>query len=374
MTISTLTHRDLCEIGAKWCKRTASQHGHGCNIAIVEGCANSENADVIGFRHSTPAVGSVLIEVKVSRSDFLADKKKPHRKNPETGMGKWRYFLCPENLISVEDLKNHPKWGLLYGYPNGRIKVIVGPMANKPTWKERDERLKHFAFDEYNIGNEQVLLIKSLTRFEELDDMIKLQRLNNSISNQSMKLSDKNRELNHDVSLLKNNVHQKLTEILRLKNLLKKNGIDYHVPKNRNLATLFDVHELEQRKNALFFNFHSCSTDPDDEIKAVIADELEHITTILLEGFIEACQMRYKLDLSFGMCLVIKDHIYGVISKETLLNTIGENNHHAPLDLDVIIRKGIIKETEDGFVFSDSFRQFSYSYIYHADNFKETRK
>ena len=71
-----LDHRTLSEMGAKWCKKPASQNGHGCNIAIVEGCANRENADVIGFRHSNPAQGSVVIEVKVSRSDFLNDKRK----------------------------------------------------------------------------------------------------------------------------------------------------------------------------------------------------------------------------------------------------------------------------------------------------------
>jgi hypothetical protein len=68
-----------------------------------------EEPDAIGW---TPCGYSYLVEVKVSRSDFLADKKKPHRKNPETGMGKRRYVLCPKDMIQPNEVPEG--WGLLW--------------------------------------------------------------------------------------------------------------------------------------------------------------------------------------------------------------------------------------------------------------------
>jgi len=66
-----------------------------------------ENPDVIGW-----GSGSVLIECKLSRSDFLRDAAKVVRKNPRAGMGHRRYYLCPPDLIQLQDLP--PKWGLLW--------------------------------------------------------------------------------------------------------------------------------------------------------------------------------------------------------------------------------------------------------------------
>jgi hypothetical protein len=71
--------------------------------------AADENPDVIGWASGT---GSVLIECKLSRSDFFADAKKTVRTNPRAGMGQRRYYLCPPNVIQVKDLPN--KWGLLW--------------------------------------------------------------------------------------------------------------------------------------------------------------------------------------------------------------------------------------------------------------------
>jgi hypothetical protein len=68
-----------------------------------------ENPDVIGW---APEAGSVLIECKVTRSDFLRDASKPVRKNAREGMGQRRYYLCPAEVIQVKDLP--PKWGLLW--------------------------------------------------------------------------------------------------------------------------------------------------------------------------------------------------------------------------------------------------------------------
>jgi hypothetical protein len=68
---------------------------------------NNESPDAIGFAGNN----STLIECKISRSDFLADKKKYFRRNPNYGMGKHRYFLAPKDLIKINELPEN--WGLL---------------------------------------------------------------------------------------------------------------------------------------------------------------------------------------------------------------------------------------------------------------------
>jgi hypothetical protein len=84
--------------------------GAKCSVVLYEfATAADENPDVIGW---APEAGSVLIECKLSRADFLKDAAKPVRKNPRTGMGQRRYYLCPPEIIQVKDLP--PKWGLLW--------------------------------------------------------------------------------------------------------------------------------------------------------------------------------------------------------------------------------------------------------------------
>lgn len=79
-----------------------------------------EVPDAIGFRNGV----SCLIEVKVSRSDFLADKKK-HFRQSDKGMGDWRFYLSPPDIINSEDL---PKgWGLLHYTKKGISKVYGWP-------------------------------------------------------------------------------------------------------------------------------------------------------------------------------------------------------------------------------------------------------
>ena len=90
-------------MGVRW----LSRH---CSVVLFEfAAAGDENPDVIGWASGT---GSVLIECKLSRADFLTDAKKAVRKNPRTGMGQRRYYLCPPEVIQVKDLPS--KWGLLW--------------------------------------------------------------------------------------------------------------------------------------------------------------------------------------------------------------------------------------------------------------------
>jgi hypothetical protein len=123
-----MTHADLCKIAVRWLKRNRAQGGHGCHIAMSETKSgwSGEIPDAIGFRASGWEDGSVVVEVKTSRSDFLADKKKPHRQEGQ-GLGNWRYFMCPENIIRADELPLG--WGLLWVNTRGHVKAIAGPAA-----------------------------------------------------------------------------------------------------------------------------------------------------------------------------------------------------------------------------------------------------
>ncbi len=101
-----LTHAYLNQRGAIFLK--SEKH---CGVVAVElkTWVVDSIPDVIGFKQDC----SYLIECKTSRSDFFADRKKPHR-HPRSmfGVGNYRYFLCPTDCIQVEDLSEG--WGLLW--------------------------------------------------------------------------------------------------------------------------------------------------------------------------------------------------------------------------------------------------------------------
>lgn len=74
--------------------------------------------------YAVDKVGSLVIEVKSTRKDFLADQKKQFRQRPTEGLGTFRYYASYEGIIDVEDLP--PKWGLLWVDANGVVTVVHG--------------------------------------------------------------------------------------------------------------------------------------------------------------------------------------------------------------------------------------------------------
>jgi hypothetical protein len=169
----TWTHQALCDKAVSWLGRPKSQQGHGCHVAVSEVPSgwNGEIPDAIGFRETGEPrfgdSGSVLVEVKVSRADFLADKKKPHRINPETGMGNWRYYLCPEGLIHPSELPD--KWGLLYVTPRGGIKPIVGAVMEKRYGESYESSLRSF-HQNANTARERFLMVRLFQRIGNIDE------------------------------------------------------------------------------------------------------------------------------------------------------------------------------------------------------------
>lgn len=110
-------HEFLCEKGVSWLKR----NGFGVAAMNISSHGSRERVDCIGFRQQC----SAMIEVKVSRSDFLADKKKPERQSG--GVGVYRFYLTPQGLLSVDDLPSG--WGLLE-YTGRTVKMVHGPTGN----------------------------------------------------------------------------------------------------------------------------------------------------------------------------------------------------------------------------------------------------
>lgn len=95
-----VSHPSLVAVAAKWLQK---KHA----VVITELATTGEEPDAIGWRgtHST------LVECKISRADFNADKRKMFRREPWYGIGQYRYFLTVPGIIKVEELPE--KWGLL---------------------------------------------------------------------------------------------------------------------------------------------------------------------------------------------------------------------------------------------------------------------
>lgn len=135
-----MTHDDLCALAVRWLRRPARLGGHGCSVAVSE-CRSGyggEIPDAIGFRANWNN-GSVVVEAKVSRSDFLADRNKPHRRLG--GMGTWRYFMAPAGVIRADELPE--RWGLLEVGARNRITAVVGPAAHGSAIERNLEPWRH---------------------------------------------------------------------------------------------------------------------------------------------------------------------------------------------------------------------------------------
>jgi len=100
-----MTHKELVARVSKWLRNTKR-----CPVVFQDLYTYAgERPDVIGFFSDGT---SLLIECKISRSDFISDIKKPHRAFDENGMGDTRYYATPHGVLrSEEEIPNG--WGLI---------------------------------------------------------------------------------------------------------------------------------------------------------------------------------------------------------------------------------------------------------------------
>ena len=111
-----MTHELLVEKAVEWLRR------YRCGIVLSEqACCTGEVPDAIGWKKQCH---SVLIECKVSRADFLADRQKPWRQKPELGVGTERFYLAPPKVIGPEELPSG--WGLLE-FSRRKVTTVVKP-------------------------------------------------------------------------------------------------------------------------------------------------------------------------------------------------------------------------------------------------------
>jgi hypothetical protein len=129
-----MTHEDLRKRAVDWLTK---RRGCGVVLSELKSIYTSEIPDAIGWK----GPDSTVIEVKISRADFHAQKRKHH-----FGVGRKRYFLVPSNLVTVEDLGDSD-YGLLWASDH-QIRVI------------RDPTLRM----DYDFRSETALLVSALRR------------------------------------------------------------------------------------------------------------------------------------------------------------------------------------------------------------------
>ena len=113
MNLDVPTHAALVERAAAWLRSKQN-----CTIVFAEMVTYaSATPDAIGWSNGL----SRLIEVKVSRADFHADRKKLFHTHPDCAMGQRRWYMVPAGLVRAEEVP--PEWGLVY--VNGRKCTVV---------------------------------------------------------------------------------------------------------------------------------------------------------------------------------------------------------------------------------------------------------
>lgn len=145
--MSFLSHDDLVSIAERWLK--SINCGVVFNDKFKAATGNGEQPDALGFKSGV----SIMIECKASRSDFLSDKNKRFRIDPTIGIGDWRFYMCPPDVIKVEDLPEG--WGLLWT-DGKRVKKVYGIPTNTQLQCKRP-------FDG-NKRSEQDILVSALRR------------------------------------------------------------------------------------------------------------------------------------------------------------------------------------------------------------------
>jgi hypothetical protein len=117
-----MTHAQLVKKAVRWLR------SYRCGVVLSEqACVSGEMPDAIGWKQ---ACHSVLVECKVTRADFLADRSKPFRQKPERGVGSQRFYLTPPDLVKIDELP--AGWGLLE-LRRGRVEMAQVSAKNLRT-------------------------------------------------------------------------------------------------------------------------------------------------------------------------------------------------------------------------------------------------
>lgn len=114
------THRQLCELGARLIEQHLYHPKEYPWRILIEPGFRKELPDVFAFTR----YNSILFECKASRADFLKDKKKPFRANPQMGVGETRYYLVNEGVAKESEMPEG--WYLFEAIDANTVRVPAG--------------------------------------------------------------------------------------------------------------------------------------------------------------------------------------------------------------------------------------------------------
>lgn len=206
-----MTHDELNQIAKRWLLRAESAKGPGCKVAFVEvgAVGDTERADAWGYRWGDHG-GSVLVESKVSRTDFLRDKHKPHRQAGK-GLGDYRYYICPEGMITLDDLPE--RWGLLWVNKRGHIKLMAGHICCLVgnSWAGNCPLVNMWRH-ECNIDVERDLMAYMVSRVGDPDSLLQEQRgylrLNQQQATRIIELEKGERRYRNEIARLRHTLER----------------------------------------------------------------------------------------------------------------------------------------------------------------------
>lgn len=116
-----MSHNQLIKKAVSWLINVKK-----CQLVISDLTSYSrETPDAIGWLNGF----SFLVECKTSRQDFFNDRKKFFRANPEYGIGDYRYYLTPKDLVLVREVPQG--WGLIEYKGEHKKESIQWKIADK---------------------------------------------------------------------------------------------------------------------------------------------------------------------------------------------------------------------------------------------------
>lgn len=116
-----MTHGELIKRAARWLRA----QNYTLVLEDVRINSVSEQPDVIGWKTWG---ASVVVECKASIADFRRDAEKPWRREPERGMGCFRYYAVPGEIVPAVASQLPARWGLL-GIESRRVRLVRNAQA-----------------------------------------------------------------------------------------------------------------------------------------------------------------------------------------------------------------------------------------------------
>lgn len=226
-----LTHKELVNYAAIWLG-SSKQYEHRrlkAKWILTEWSGKREQPDVWGIG----SFGTIMIECKASRTDFLADKKKEFR-NDGTGCGKWRLYASNKSIIKPEDLPEG--WGLIEPYGNG-MKLIVTPQEEPFEAKGDNSIMWHMLKRLLWVGCQDLLEMdgksareyyRSISNRKIKNISEELIKTENALNKRIIEIQKKQERINELSLALWQLQEASKEEIKRLDALLRSHGIDPH--------------------------------------------------------------------------------------------------------------------------------------------------